>query len=71
MKEKLSAFLQKGKWLRSALFTVILIAIIIAVYDGIIIGLNKANITDIDLTSEKLYSLSLYSCRLLVRFFRE
>ena len=58
MKEKLSAFLQKGKWLRSALFTVVLIAIIIAVYDGIIIGLNKANITDIDLTSEKLYSLS-------------
>lgn len=58
MKDKLNTLIKKGKWLRSLLLTIILIAIIVAIYVGINIILKKANITDIDLTQEKLYSLS-------------
>ncbi len=48
----------KLKWLKETSLTIIIIAIIIAVYVGINIGLSKLNITDIDLTSEKLYTLT-------------
>ncbi len=48
----------KLKWLRETSLTILLIAIIVAVFIGINIGLSKLNITDIDLTEEKLYSLT-------------
>ena len=48
----------KLKWLRETSLTILLIAIIVAVFIGVNIGLNKLNITDIDLTEEKLYSLT-------------
>lgn len=48
----------KLKWLRDTSLTIILIAIIVAVFIGVNIGLSKLNIKDIDLTSEKLYSLT-------------
>ena len=58
MKDKLKTFIKKGKWLRSAIFTALLIALIIAVYICINIALDKIDPSDIDFTSEKLYSLS-------------
>lgn len=48
----------KLKWLRETSLTIILIAIIIAAFIGINIGIDALNLTDIDLTSEKLYSLT-------------
>ena len=48
----------KLKWLRETSLTILLIAIIVAVFIGINIGLSKLNITDVDLTEEKLYSLT-------------
>jgi len=48
----------KLKWLRETSLTIILIAIIVLAFVGISIGLNELNITDIDLTTEKLYSLT-------------
>lgn len=58
MKEKLKAFMKKGKWLRSATFTILLIVLIIAIYVGANVLLDKIDFADIDFTSEKLYSLS-------------
>lgn len=58
MKENLKNILKKGKWLRSTLLTILLMAIIIAIVIGINIIVEKQNIADIDLTKEKLYSLS-------------
>ena len=48
----------KNKWLRETSFTVLLIAVIIAVYLAINLGVKALDITDIDLTSGKFYSLS-------------
>lgn len=58
--EKIKKILEsiKLKWLRETSLTIILIAIIIAIFAGVNIGLGKLNITDIDLTSEKLYTLT-------------
>lgn len=46
------------KWLAKTSYIVIILAIIIAAYVGINILIEKANITDIDLTTDKVYSLS-------------
>lgn len=48
----------KKKWLKNTLFTVLSILIVVAIFVGINIAVEKANFADIDLTSEKLYSLS-------------
>lgn len=48
----------KLKWLRDTGLTLLLIAIIIALFLAINIGVEKLNLTDIDLTSEKLYTLT-------------
>lgn len=48
----------KNKWLRETSFTIILIAIVILVYLAINLGVKALDITDIDLTQEKFYSLS-------------
>lgn len=58
MKEKLKAFIKKGKWLRSATFTILLIVLILAIYVGANALIDKIDPADIDFTSEKLYSLS-------------
>ena len=48
----------KKKWLRSAVLTIVLFAIIIAAYVGIIYGINEVNISDLDFTKDKIYSIS-------------
>ena len=48
----------KNKWLRSITLTLVLVAIIICAYFVINFAIEKAEIADIDLTKEKLYSIS-------------
>ncbi len=48
----------KKKWLKDTFLTIILIAIIIAIYFAINYGVEKLNIEDIDLTTDKMYSIS-------------
>lgn len=48
----------KKKWLKDTFLTVILIAIIFAIYFGINYGVKKLNVEDIDLTTDKIYSIS-------------
>lgn len=48
----------KKKWLKDTFLTVLLITIIFAIYFGINYGVEKLNIADIDLTSDKIYSIS-------------
>lgn len=48
----------KKKWLRDTFLTILLIAIIFAVYFLINWGVEKLNVSDIDLTTNKIYSLS-------------
>lgn len=48
----------KNKWLRSVTLTLVLVAIIICAYLAINFAIEKANIADLDLTKEKLYSIS-------------
>lgn len=48
----------KNKWLRSITLTLVLVAIIVCAYLAINFAIEKANIADIDLTKEKLYSIS-------------
>lgn len=57
MKEK---FIQviKNKWLKSIVLTLLLVGIIVCAYLAINYAVDKANITDIDMTKEKLYSIS-------------
>ena len=57
MKDK---FIQviKNKWLKSAILTLLLIAIIICAYLAINYAVEKANFADIDMTKEKIYSIS-------------
>ena len=57
MKNKLIEIIKK-KWLRSVVLTIILIAIIICAYLAINFGIEKANLADIDMTKEKVYSIS-------------
>ncbi len=58
MKDNFKTLMKRGKWLGNTLFTVILIALIVAIYIATNIWLTNQNIADIDLTKEKLYSLS-------------
>lgn len=58
MKGNLKNIMKKGKWLRSALLTILLMAIIVAVCILVNVIVENQNIADIDLTKEKLYSLS-------------
>lgn len=48
----------KKKWLRDTFLTILLIVIIFAVYFLINLGVEKLNVSDIDLTANKVYSLS-------------
>jgi len=48
----------KKKWLRETVLTIILICIIVATYFALNIGINKLNINPLDVTKEKLYTLS-------------
>ncbi len=48
----------KNKWLRSMALTLLLVAIIICAYLGINYAIEKANFTDIDVTKDKVYSIS-------------
>ncbi len=46
------------KWLVNGATTILLVAIIIAIYLGVTMLLDKVTLPEIDLTSEKIYSLS-------------
>ena len=48
----------KKKWLRDTSLTILLIAIIIAAFIGINLLVEKLELTDIDVTADKLYTLS-------------
>lgn len=48
----------KNKWLKNTTMTVVLIAIIIGAYIGINFVFEKLNLTDIDFTKSKMYTLS-------------
>ena len=48
----------KKKWLRETSLTIILVAIIIAAYVALNLWVKSLELTDIDFTKEKLYSLS-------------
>ena len=58
--KKLSKILEilKLKWLRETSLTILLIAIIVALFIGINVGGQMLDIPDIDLTEEKLYTLT-------------
>ncbi len=58
MKENLKNIIKKGKWLSNTLLTILLIAIIVALFVAINVVVENQKIADIDLTKEKLYSLS-------------
>ena len=48
----------KNKWLKSAVLTVLLFAIIICAYIAVIYGMSKVHIQDLDFTADKIYSIS-------------
>lgn len=48
----------KKKWLKDTFLTILLIVIIFAIYFGINYGVEKLNVEDLDLTSDKIYSIS-------------
>ena len=48
----------KKKWLKDTFLTILLIAIIFAIYFGMNYGVEKLNIEDLDLTTDKIYSIS-------------
>lgn len=48
----------KKKWLQSIALTILLFAIIICAFWAISYGIKKANITDLDFTKDKIYSIS-------------
>ncbi len=48
----------KKKWLKDTFLTILLIAIIFAIYFGINYGVEKLNLQDLDLTTDKVYSIS-------------
>ena len=48
----------KKKWLQSVALTILLFAIIICAFWAISYGIEKANITDLDFTKDKIYSIS-------------
>ncbi len=48
----------KNKWLRKTAFTILLIAIVVAAYMAINLGIQTLDLTDIDLTKQGFYTLS-------------
>ena len=58
--KKTSKFVQiiKKKWLINGTKTFLLVAIIILAFVGITVGMKKLDLTPIDLTEEKLYTLT-------------
>lgn len=58
MKEKIKNIFKKGKWLSNLALTILLMAIVVAVTVGINAFVSSRNLSKIDLTKEKLYSLS-------------
>ena len=48
----------KKKWLRDVFLTILLVAIIFAVYFGINFAVKKINAEDLDLTTDKIYSIT-------------
>lgn len=48
----------KKKWLKDTFLTILLIAIIFAIYFGANYGVKQLNLSDIDLTTDKIYSIS-------------
>ncbi len=58
MKENFVNIIKRGKWLGNTLLTILLIAIVVAIVIALNVFVEKQNISDIDLTKEKLYSLS-------------
>ena len=60
MKNKLIEIIRK-KWLRSIVMTIVLFAIIICAYLGIIFGVSKIKVNDLDFTKEKIYSISQFT----------
>ena len=48
----------KNKWLKNTTTTIVLVGIIIGAYIGINFAFEKLNLTDIDFTKSKLYTLS-------------
>ena len=48
----------KKKWLKNTFLTILLIAMIFAIYFGINYAVKKLNLKDIDLTTDKIYSIS-------------
>lgn len=56
--EKKSSHNVMKKWLSRTSYTILLLIIIMAAYIALNLFVKKANITDIDLTSEKVYTLS-------------
>lgn len=57
-KEKKSSNEVLKKWLSNTTYTIIMLVIIIVAYVGINLLMEKLNPTDIDLTADKIYSLS-------------
>lgn len=58
MKENFKNIIKKGKWLSNTVLTILIIAVIIATCVAINAVVENQDISDIDLTKEKLYSLS-------------
>ena len=57
MKENFKTLIKRGKWLGNTIFTIVLIALIVAIYIVTNIWITNQNIADIDLTKEKLYPI--------------
>ena len=57
MKEKFIEIIKK-RWLQSVVLTILLCAIIICAFLTISYFVDKANITDLDFTKDKIYSIS-------------
>ena len=58
MKANFKEIIKKGKWLENVILTIALMLIVISAYIGINLLVKKIDIADIDLTEEKLNSLS-------------
>lgn len=48
----------KRKWLKDTFLTILLIVVIFVIYFGINYGVKKLNLEDLDLTTDKVYSIS-------------
>ena len=58
MKKELKENIKSARILRNLLVTILLMLVIVALCVGLNILIDKLNIPDVDLTQEKLYSLS-------------